>query len=70
MDSMKNTFLTDSIHIGNHVWIGANSTILRGTKIGDHCVIGAGSIVSGTFENNSIIKSERSLSIREFRASN
>lgn len=32
--------------IGNHVMIGANSTILPGVTIGDHAVIGAGSVVS------------------------
>lgn len=32
--------------IGNDVWIGANSTILRGVIIGDGAVIGAGSVVT------------------------
>jgi acetyltransferase-like isoleucine patch superfamily enzyme len=26
--------------IGSNVWIGANCVILRGTRIGDNCVIG------------------------------
>lgn len=30
----------------NDVWIGANSVILSGVKIGKHCVVGAGSIVT------------------------
>lgn len=34
------------VHIGNHVFIGANTTILPGVTIGDHSVIGAGSIVT------------------------
>ena len=34
------------IHIGNNVWIGANSVVLPGVTIGDHTVIGAGSIVT------------------------
>ena len=32
-----------SIHIGNDVWIGANSTILGGVNIGDRAIIAAGS---------------------------
>ena len=40
-------YKTGSIEIGNNVWIGANSVILRGTKIGDNAVIAAGSIVKG-----------------------
>ena len=34
------------IHIGNKVWIGANSVVLPGVTIGDNSVIGAGSIVT------------------------
>ncbi|GAB6256326.1 xenobiotic acyltransferase family protein [Peribacillus sp. N1] len=32
--------------IGNDVWIGANSTVLRGVTVGDGSVIGANSIVT------------------------
>ena len=41
--------------IGSNVFIGCNSIILKGTKIGDNCVIGAGSVVHGEYENNLII---------------
>ena len=34
------------IHIGNKVWIGANSVVLPGVTIGENSVIGAGSIVT------------------------
>lgn len=34
------------IRIGNHVFIGANATILPGVAIGDYAVIGAGSVVT------------------------
>lgn len=32
--------------VENDVWIGANSVILPGTKIGEHVIIGAGSVVT------------------------
>ncbi|WP_182914520.1 DapH/DapD/GlmU-related protein [Paenibacillus sp. 1011MAR3C5] len=33
------------VHIGDHVMIGANTTILPGVTIGDHAVVAAGSVV-------------------------
>ncbi len=32
--------------IGDRVWIGANVTVLKGVKIGDDAIIGAGSVVT------------------------
>lgn len=43
------------IIIGNNTWICSGSKILGGTVIGDNCLIAAGSVVKGTFENNSFI---------------
>ena len=34
------------VQIGNHVWIGANATILKNVTIGDGAVVAAGSIVT------------------------
>lgn len=51
-------FLTDEVIIGNNVWVGANSVILRGTHIGDNCVIGAGCVVKGEYLDNTIIYTE------------
>lgn len=45
-----------SVCIGNHVWIGCRSTILKGTNIADNCVIAANSnVVRGTYDNHTII---------------
>lgn len=46
---------SDSVIIGNHVWIGNNSIILKGSKIGDGCVIAAGSVVTGEFPSGVLI---------------
>lgn len=34
------------VYIGDDVWIGGRVTILPGVHIGNHCIIGAGSVVS------------------------
>lgn len=43
-----------SIVIGNHVWIGANSTILPEVSIGNNVIIGANSLVNKDIPSNSI----------------
>ncbi len=47
--------ITAPISIGNDVYIGLNTTILPGTKVGNRCIIGACSLVNGEFPDNSVI---------------
>lgn len=42
------------IHVGRDCFIGARTFVLPGTRIGDNCIIGAGSVVSGDVPNNCI----------------
>ena len=42
------------VTIGNNVFIGMQSIILKGVTIGDNCVIGAGSVVSRDVPANSV----------------
>ncbi|TXE64167.1 acyltransferase [Serratia nematodiphila] len=37
------------ISIGDHVWIGCNVSVLKGTTIASGCVVAANSVVSGDF---------------------
>lgn len=54
------------IVFGDHVWIGCRTTILKGTTIPNHCVIGAQSLLSGTkFSPNTIIAGSPAKSIRK-----
>lgn len=48
-------YTTGKIILGENVWIGAKATILKGVSIGDHCVIGANSLVNKSFEKGSVI---------------
>lgn len=43
------------ITIGDNCFIGMNSIILKGTTLGNNVVVGAGSVVHGTFPDNCII---------------
>ena len=44
----------DSIKIGNNVFIGAHSTILKGVTIGDNAIVGACSVVTKSIPANQI----------------
>lgn len=47
--------LTRPITIGADVFIGSRAIILKGTTLGEGCVVGAGAVVSGEFPPHSII---------------
>lgn len=57
-------YKTSPIKIGNGVWIGANSIILRGTKIGDNSVVAAGSVIKGVYGSNLVIYNKREINIK------
>ncbi len=45
-----------AVKIGARCFIGMNSILLKGTELGDGCIVGAGSVVAGgMFPPNSII---------------
>lgn len=44
----------EEIIIGNNVWIGVNTTILKGVTIGDNAVIGANSVVTKNIGANKV----------------
>lgn len=47
------------VNIGSHCWIASNAVILKGTTIGNNCIIGAGCIVSGNIPDCSIVKKSK-----------
>jgi acetyltransferase-like isoleucine patch superfamily enzyme len=45
---------TQTVIIGNHVWIGTNVVILKGVNIGNGAVISAGSVVNRDIPSHSL----------------
>ena len=41
--------------IGSNVFLGVNSIVLMGSKIGNNCIVGAGSVCTGEYPDNSVI---------------
>jgi acetyltransferase-like isoleucine patch superfamily enzyme len=48
VENPNDSYITRPITIGNDVFIGGFSILLKGVNIGDGAIIGAGSVVSGT----------------------
>ncbi|HAT4090152.1 TPA: acyltransferase [Clostridium perfringens] len=58
-----------SINIGNNVFIGMNTVVLRNVTIGDNVIIGAGSIVSKNCESNWVYAgnpAKKIMTVKEF----
>ena len=43
------------IHIGRHVWIGANATVLPGVTIGEGAIVAAGAVVTKDVPKNTMV---------------
>lgn len=61
----ENYSMTKPINIGNHVWIGTNSIILKGVTIGDNSIIAAGSVVNKDVPPNSLVGGNPAKVIKE-----
>ena len=59
VDKRNKTFLVEAIEIGSDTWIGANTIILRGSKIGNNCVIGAGCVIKEAIPDNTVYIQKR-----------
>ena len=45
-------FVVVPVIINNEVWCGTNVVIVKGSRIGSNCVVGANSLVNGKLDNN------------------
>lgn len=53
--SIDNKIVSERVIIGNHVWIGCKSIILKGVTIGDGAIIAAGSVVNNDVPPKSLV---------------
>jgi acetyltransferase-like isoleucine patch superfamily enzyme len=44
--SINGKDIQDDVTIGDHVWIACNTSILKGAKVGNNCIVGAHSVIS------------------------
>ncbi len=51
----KSSYFTAPVSIGSYCFVGAHATLLPGTRLGRGCLVSAYSMVSGEFEDFSII---------------
>jgi acetyltransferase-like isoleucine patch superfamily enzyme len=63
---LKQGVKTRQIVIGKNVWIGANSVILPGVKIGDNSVIGAGSTIIENVPPYSVVAGNPAKIIKQY----
>ncbi len=61
----NNNYKSKKVVIGDNCWIGAGTIILKGVEIGNNSVIGAGCVIQQNIPPYSIVKSNRSLTIKE-----
>ncbi len=61
LEGVTDNYKIGNISIGNNCWCGANVTILRGSVIGDGCVIGAGVVFKGQVPPHSLVYNNKDI---------
>ncbi len=61
-------YRTAPVTLGNNIWIGAHTVILKGVTIGDNCVVGAGSLVNKDIPANHLFINRRTPVFRSFES--
>ena len=61
----KRINLSKNIYVGDHVWVGQNAFLLKGSKLGSGCIIGASGVKSGIIYSNTICAGNPAKEIKE-----
>jgi acetyltransferase-like isoleucine patch superfamily enzyme len=62
----NNRVIAAPVAIGDYTWLGENVVVLKGVEIGEHCVIGAGSIVTRSIPPYSVAVGAPARVVRRF----
>lgn len=64
---MEHWVSDEPIEIGEKCWIGANACILPGVRLGNRCVVGAGSVVTKSFPDGAVVVGIPAREVRKSR---
>lgn len=56
-------YRAEKLAIGNNCWIGTGCILLKGTQIGDHCVISAGQVIHSVIPANTMVRTDGSMEL-------
>ncbi|MFZ4455584.1 MAG: acyltransferase [Bacteroidales bacterium] len=65
-DFSKHDKSVSPIRIGENCWIGSNAVILPGVELGNNVIVGAGSVVTKSFDSNLVIGGNPAKVIKSF----
>lgn len=55
LDNLDEHMPVENVRIGSCCWIGMNAMILPGVVLGDHTIVGAGAVVTKSFEKGNCV---------------
>lgn len=65
LNTGKRINYASGVSIGEHVWIGLNTIILKNSVIDNNVIVGAGSVVRGKFGSNCVISGNPCKKVKE-----